>query len=353
MIELGQQIQAAVVPSEPLADLPPLVVSLIRGLLCKDPAERTTLTTVSENAWINRDGREPLTITTKESVEDMSATGFEISSALSFAKIVRIKTRVRRLVSTARRRRAVDAVPDTNAAGSGPGRGFPGMRGEVNGDVTVVGVVNRNSDSTRNLISPTSRGSLRRRSVTTKSLIASGSIGSTDKNISLTSYRSGVSVRSRSRASGDGDNTGHDHAAPSPADAERVKEQQPGSSEEASSSDEDLEDEDVVAVDGMDDLEMHLMRPRGRARRRYSEVIPGRVQLAGMLTMRRDCINQQLRLACSSYADINGKPSMEDRHLSIASVNEVIPLGVCGKGTGSRGSRSTSEPPPNCFLRGV
>ena len=359
VIELGQQIRTATVPVAPLAELPPLVASLIQGLLCKDPAERATLTTVSENTWINRDGREPLILTTKETAEDVSTTAFDISAALSFAKIVRIKTRVRRLVSTARKRRAMDAKGDTTAAGSRPGCGFTGMRRKVNGDADAFGLVDRYGSFTRELVSPTSRGSLQRRSITTKSLIASGSLGSADQNISLTSYRSGMSVRGRSQASENGDdgNIGQDRALLSQRATKSDDKQAVESSEDVTSSDDDLGDEDVVAVDGMDDLETHLMKPRGRTRRRYSEVIPGRVQLAGMLTMREDCINQQLRLACSSYADINGKRSMEDRHLSIASVNEVIPLEVreigSSKSGGGRGGGSSSklEPsPPTAFF---
>ena len=68
---------------------------MLPHLLNKDPIQRCTLQDLAHNNWITKDGREPLKLTTKDEGEDLNATGFEISNALSFARIVRLKTKMR------------------------------------------------------------------------------------------------------------------------------------------------------------------------------------------------------------------------------------------------------------------
>ena len=102
-----------------------------------------------------------------------------------------------------------------------------------------------------------------------------------------------------------------------------------GESEESSSEEDDYLCEDIVTVEDGAELEFQLTRKpiHGRKKRRYSEVIPGRVMLSGLVSMRKDCINSDLGIVCSNHSDINGKDAMEDRQFSLSSVNEAMDLG--------------------------
>ena len=277
MIELAQKIQSE--PYAPLPidlKLPENLTIMLSQLLYKDPSQRCTLVDLSGNSWITKGGREPLLLTTKDEGEGLNATGFEITNALSFARIVRLKTRMRRLVDSARKR-----VPA--------------------GDRNLV-------------LSPTT--ALRRRSGT-KTIVANASATMVNQSTnSLTSYRS------RRRPS----QMDSSHTNPSRLQSNESYElvSETGTSDSSSSDDDDEEDE-IVAVENGDDLDSHLMQPR-RRKRRYSEVIPGRVDLSGIISMRRDCVNLALRLVCSTHADINGKPGMEDRHMSIVNANAILNL---------------------------
>lgn len=286
VIELAQKIQLepyTPVPKE--LNLSDNLITLLSHLLNKDPIQRCTLQDLAHNNWITKDGREPLKLTTKDEGEDLNATGFEISNALSFARIVRLKTKMRRLVDSARKK--------TRPQGEG--------------------------EDPNLLVSPTT--ALRRRS-NTKSIIANASGSGSGMSInqssnSLTSYRS----NRRRTVNGIGSRPSR---LMSNVSFEAVSET--GTSDDSSSDDDNSDGEDeIVVLENSQDLDSHLKKPR-RARRRYSEVIPGRVDLSGIVSMRRDCVNLSLRLVCSTQADINGKPEMEDRHISIVNVNAAMNL---------------------------
>jgi hypothetical protein len=236
-------------------ELPQDLATALLQLLHKDPSKRCTLKDLASNNWVTRDGREPLSLTSKDDKEGLNATGFEITNALSFARVVRLKTKVRRL----------------------------------------VGNVRKNKTSTEEKAPPTTPTTLIRRSGTKKmtpnasASVANSSPFTVSKSIS--SYRS----------------------------TKRKKNAEQEERSSTSSSDDDLDDEDIMVVEDGEDLDSHLI-PR-RARRRYSKVIPGRVDLTGIITMKRECVNLQLRLVSGSVSNINGREHMEDRHVSIASCN--------------------------------
>ena len=246
-------------------DLPKNLCSMLKQLMCKDPSQRCTLDDLARNNWITRDGREPLVLPSKEHDNGMQATGFEISNAMGFATIVRLKTRMKRLVASARK---------------------------------------KNQNKVQEAVM--SPSTLRRRSGT-NSIVANAS--DSGMSTSLTSYRSTKTSKVSISKMQSQDSYAHVSVT--------------GSSD--SSSDDDFGDEEIVTLENGKDLEQHLT-VRNKRRRRYSEVIPGRVDLTGIVNMRRDCVNLALRFVTATKAHVNGKPSMEDRHMSIALANSVLNL---------------------------
>lgn len=280
VIELAHKIQSeSYTPIPEDLELPDDLSTMLSQLLNKDPSKRCTLKDIASNNWVTRNGREPLLTTSKDNKEGLNATGFEITNAMSFARIVRLKTKVRRLVGKVRKNNKHEE---------------------------------EDIDSLK-ILSPTSTVLSRRSG--TKTMVINGS-STFNVSTSLTSYRS---TRKKSPK----------HSRPNRKEStysyEAVSETGVSSSSDDDDDDDDFSEEEVVLVEDGNDLDSHLSRPK-RARRRYSEVIPGRVDLTGIIAMRRDCVNLALRFVCSTQSAVNGRESMEDRHISIATTNTVMNL---------------------------